>query len=176
MSKKKKRQASEQKPSVTIKEPPPSSLKQVVKWISIAVLICTLLSGLMTFASVLTIDVGAPLDSNNSFSYPFTVSNNMIVPLFGVTISCKYHDVEFEGGGTLDNTAAGSEDMLFVMAPHQTTTAPCQKGLNMTAPPKSGIVTIAVNYSPFLWPFKTSTIRHFKTEITADKKTIWLPQ
>ncbi len=176
MSKKKKRQASEQKPPVTTKEPPPSSLKQVVKWISIAVLICTLLSGLMTFATVLTIDVGAPLDSNNSFSYPFIVSNNMIVPLFGVTISCKYHDVEFEGGGTLDNTAAGSEDMLFVMAPHQTTTAPCQKGMNMTAPPKSGIVTIAVNYSPFLCPFKNSTLRHFKTEITADKKAIWLPQ
>ena len=176
MSKKKKRQATEQRPPVTPKPPPPSSLKQVVKWISIAVLICSLLSGLMTFASVVTIDAGAPLDSNNSFSYPFIVSNNMFVPLFGVTISCKYHDVEFEGGGTLDNTAAGSEEMLFVMAPHQTTTAPCQKGMNMNAPLKSGIVTIAVNYSPFLWPFKTSTIRHFKTEITADKKTIWLPQ
>ena len=176
MSKKKKRQTTEQRPPVTPKQPPPSSLKQAVKWISIAVLICTLLSGLMTFASVLTIDAGAPLDSNNSFSYPFIVSNNMIVPLFGVTISCKYHDVEFEGGGTLDNSATGSEEMLFVMAPHQTTTAPCQKGITMNAPLKSGIVTIAVNYSPFLWPFKTSTIRHFKTEITADKKTIWLPQ
>jgi hypothetical protein len=176
MSKKKKRQTSEQSAPVTLKQPPPSSLKQVVKWISIAVLICTLLSGLMTFASVLTIDAGAPVDSNNSFSYPFVVSNNMIVPLFGVTISCKYHDVEFEGGGTLENAAAGSEEMFFVMAPHQATTAPCQKGINVNAPLKSGMVTIGVNYSPFLWPFKTSTIRHFKTEITADKKTIWRPQ
>jgi hypothetical protein len=176
MSKKKKRQASEQKPSVTIKQPPPSSLKQVVKWISIAVLICTLLSGAMTFTDILTVDVGAARDTNNPFSSPFIVSNNLIVPLFGVTIACKYHDVEFEGGGTLDNTTADSEEMFFVMAPHQQTTAPCQKGIIMNAPLKSGIVTIAVNYSPFLWPFKTSTIRHFKTEITADKKTIWRPQ
>ena len=179
MSKKKKRQASEQRPPgplPTTKQPPPSSLKQIVKWISIAVLICSLLSGLMTFASVLTIAPGAPLDSSNSFSYPFLVSNNMMVPLFGVTISCKYHDVEFEGGGTLDSSAGGAEEMLSIMAPHQTTTAPCQKGITMNAPLKSGIVTIAVNYSPFLWPFKTTTIRHFKTEITADKKTLWLPQ
>ena len=175
MSKKKKRPAGEQRPPVTTKQPP-SSLKEVVKWISIAVLICTLLSGLMTFAPILTVDAGAPRDPNNPFSYPFIVSNNMIVPLFGVTISCKFHDVEFEGGGTLDNNAAGSEETFSIMAPHQKTTAPCQKGINMNAPLKNGAVTIAVNYSAFLWPFKTSTIRHFKTELTADKKTTWLPQ
>ena len=175
MSKKKKRLAAEQKSPVITKQPP-STLKEVVKWISIAVLICTLLSGAMTFAPILTVDAGAPLDSNNPFSSPFIVSNNMIVPLFGVTVACKYHDVEFEGGGTLDNAAAGSEETFSVMAPHQKTTAPCQKGINMKAPLKSGIVTIAVKYSAFLWPFKTSTIRHFKTEIAADKKTLWLPQ
>ena len=175
MSKKKKRPASEQKPPVTAKQPP-SSLKQVVKWISIAVLICTLLSGVMTFAPVLTVDAGAPRDPGNPFSSPFIVSNNMIVPLFGVTIACKYHDVEFEGGGTLDSNAAGSEETFSIMAPYQKTTAPCHKGFDMNAPLKSGTVTIAVAYSPFLWPFKTSTIRHFKTEITADKKTLWLPQ
>jgi hypothetical protein len=175
MSKKKKRLAAEQKSPVTTKQPP-STLKEVVKWISIAILISSLLSGLMTFAPVLTVDAGVPLDSNNPFSYPFIVSNNMIVPLFGVTIACKYHDVQLEGGGTLDNTAADSEEMFPVMAPHQKTTAPCQKGITMNAPLKSGIVTIAVNYSAFLWPFKTSTIRHFKTEISADKKTTWLPQ
>ena len=141
-----------------------------MKWISIGVLICSLLSGLMTFAPVLTVDAGTPLDSNNPFSYPFIVSNNMMVPLFGVTIACKYHDVELEGGGTLDNTAAGSEETFSVMTPHQKTTAPCPKEMNMTAPLKSGTITIAVSYSPFLWPFKTSTIRHFKTEIAADKK------
>ena len=175
MSKKKKRQATEQKPPVPTKQPP-STLKEVVKWISIAVLICTLLSGVMTFAPILTVDVGAPQDPNNPFSSPFIVSNNMIVPLFGVTIACKYHDVEFEGGGTLDNTAAGPEETFSVMAPHQKTTAPCQKRITINAPLRSGTATIAVNYSAFLWPFKTSTIRHFKTEITADKKTLWLPQ
>ena len=175
MPKKKKRPAGERRPSAPTKQPP-SFRKQVVKWISIAVLICTLLSGLMTFAPVLTVDAGAPLDPTNPFSYPFIVSNNMLVPLFGVTISCKYHKVEFEGGGTLDNNAAGSEETLSIMAPRQKTTAPCQKGINMSAPLKSGTVTIAVNYSPFLWPFKTSTIRKFKAEITTDKKTMWLPQ
>jgi hypothetical protein len=175
MSKKKKRQAIEQKHPVTTKQPP-STLKEVVKWISIAVLICTLLSGAMTFAPILTVDAGAPKDPSNPFSSPFIVSNNMIVPLFGVTIACKYHDVELEGGGTFDNTAAGSEETFSMMAPHQKTTAPCPKEINMSAPLKSGTVTIAVSYSPFLWPFKTSTIRHFKTEMAADKKTIWLPQ
>ena len=175
MSKKKKRSASEQKPPVTTKKPP-SSLKQVVKWISIAVLICTLLSGAMTFTTILTVDAGAARDTNNPFSSPFIVSNNLIVPLFGVTIACKYHDVEFEGGETLDTTTADSEEMFFVMAPHQQTTAPCQKRITINAPLRSGTATIAVNYSPFLWPFKASTIRHFKTEITADKKTLWLPQ
>ena len=175
MSKKKKRPASEQRPPITTNQPP-SSLKQVVKWISIAVLICTLLSGLMTFAPILTVDAGAPRDPNNPFSSPFIITNNMIVPLFGVTIACKYHDVEFEGGGTLDNSTAGSEDTFFIMTPYRKITAPCQKGINVNAPLKSGIVTVAVNFSPFLWPFKTSTIRHFKTEISADKKTTWLPQ
>ena len=175
MSKKKKRQASEQKLPVTTKQPP-STLKEVVKWISIAVLICTLLSGAMTFATILTVDAGAARDPNNPFSSPFIVSNNLIVPLFGVTIACKYHDVEFEGGGTLDSNAAGSEETFSIMAPYQKTTAPCQKGITMNAPLKNGAVTIAVSYSPFLWPFKTSTIRHFKTEIAADKKTLWLPQ
>ncbi|THJ24755.1 MAG: hypothetical protein CAF45_004245 [Nitrospira sp. CG24E] len=176
MSKKKKRQASsEQKPPVSTKQPP-STLKEVVKWISIGVLICTLLSGAMTFASILTVEAGAPQDASNPFSSSFIVGNNMIVPLFGVTIACKYHDVEFEGGGTLDNNAAGSEETFFLMASYKKITAPCPKDINMTAPMKSGIVTIAVSYSPFLWPFKTSTIRHFKTELAADKKILWLPQ
>ncbi len=176
MSKKKKRQAaSEQKPPVPTKQPP-STLKEVVKWISIAVLLCTLLSGAMTFASILTVEAGAPRDPNDPFSSSFIVGNNMIVPLFGVTIACKYHDVEFEGGATLDNNAAGSEETFFLMASYKKIPAPCPKDINMTAPLKSGIVTIAVSYSPFLWPFKTSTIRHFKTEIAADKKILWLPQ
>ena len=175
MSKKKKRQATEQKPLVPTKQPP-STLKEVVKWISIAVLICTLLSGAMTFTPILTVDAGAARDPTNPFSSPFIVSNNLILPLFGVTIACKYHDVEFEGGGTLDSNAAGSEETVSMMAPYQQATAPCLKGFEMNAPLKSGTVTIAVSFSPFLWPFKTSTIRHFKTEITADKKTIWRPQ
>ena len=175
MSKKKKRQATEQKPLVPTKQPP-STLKEVVKWISIAVLICTLLSGAMTFTPILTVDAGAARDPTNPFSSPFIVSNNLILPLFGVTIACKYHDVEFEGGGILDSNAAGSVETFSVMAPYQTITAPCQKGVDINAPLKSGTVTIAVSYSPFLWPFQTSTIRHFKAEITAEKKTIWLPQ
>ena len=73
----------------------------------------------MTFAPVLTVDVGAPLDPNNPFSYPFIVSNAMIVPLFGVTISCKYDEVTFEGEGPFDNTTVGSEETLSIMAPHQ---------------------------------------------------------
>ena len=176
MSKKKKRAAaSAQKHSAPVKQPP-STLKEVVKWISIAVLICTLLSGAMTFASILTVEAGAPRDPDNPFSSVFIVGNNMVVPLFGLTIACKYHDVEFEGGETLDNNVAGSEDTLSVMAPHEKLSAPCPKEINMTTPMKSGIVTIAVSYSPFLWPFKTSTIRHFKAEIAPDKKILWLPQ
>jgi hypothetical protein len=130
----------------------------------------------MTFTPILTVDAGAARDPNNSFSSPFIVSNNLILPLFGVTIACKYHDVELERGGTLDTNAAGSEETFPMMAPYQKTTAPCQKGFDMNAPLKRGTVTIAVSFSPFLWPFKTSTIRHFKIEITADKKSIWLPQ
>ena len=175
MSKKKKKiPVGEQKPPVTTSQPP-SSLKQVVKWISIAVLICTLLSGPMTFAPVLTIAVGAPQDPNNSFSYPFIVSNNMPVPLFGVTISCREEGI-FEGGETFDNKTGDSEETLTIMAPHRTTTAPCHRGFNINAPIESGTVTVGVSYSPFLWPFKSSTIRQFKADMNADKKTMWLPQ
>lgn len=175
MSKKKKLPAAERRPSA-VAEPPPSSLKQVVKWISIAVLICTLLSGLMTFAPVLTVDVGVPRDPNNPLSYPFIVSNDMIVPLFGVTISCRYDEVKFEGEETVDTKTLGSEETLSLMGPYQKTTAPCQRGVNITTPLKSATVTIAVSYSPFLSPFKTSTIRQFKADMNADKKALWLPQ
>ena len=175
MPKKKKQPAGGHRPPAPTKQPP-SFRKQVVKWISVTILICTSLSGLMTFAPVLTVDVGAPLDPNNPFSSPFIVSNDMIVPLFGVTIKCKYDEVTFEGGGPFDNTTVGSEETLSIMAPHQKTTAPCQRGFNINAPLKSGITTIAVSYSPFLWPFKTSKIRQFKAEMNADKKIIWLPQ
>ena len=130
----------------------------------------------MTFAPVLTVDVGVPRDPNNPLSYPFIVSNNMIVPLFGVTISCRYDEVKFEGEETFDTNTLGSEDTLSIMGPHQKTTAPCQRGFNIKAPLKSGIVTIGVSYSPFLWPFKTSTIRQFKAEVNADKTAIWLPR
>ena len=174
MPKKKKLSAEGRKPPTT--KQPPSFRKQVVKWISVTILICTSLSGLMTFAPVLTVDVGTPLDPNNPFSSPFIVSNAMIVPLFGVTISCKYDELKFEGGGTFDTNTLGSVETLSIMAPHQKTTAPCQRGFNSNAPLKSGIATIAVSYSPFLWPFKKSTIRQFKAEMNADKKTIWLPQ
>src|SRR5262249_15771915 len=128
MSKKKKLPAGERRPSA-IAEQPPSSLKQVVKWISVAVLLCTFLSGLMLFAPILTVDVGAPLDPNNPLSYPFIVSNEVLVPLFGVTISCRYEEVKFEGEETLDTKTLGSEETLSMMGPHQKTTAPCQRGV-----------------------------------------------
>ena len=78
----------------------------------------------------------------------------MIMPLSGVSIASKYDEVKFEGEGTFDSSALGSEETLSIMAPHQNTTAPCQRGLNMNASLKSGIVTIAVSYSPFSWPSK----------------------
>ena len=130
----------------------------------------------MTFAPVLTVEVGAPRDPNNPLSYPFIVRNDMIVPLFGVTISCRYDEMKFEGEETFDTNTRGSEDILSLIGPHQKTTAPCQRDIDLHAPLKSGVVTIGVSFSPFLWPFKTSTIRQFKAEMSADKKVIWLPR
>ena len=175
MSKKKKKTpASEPTPPI-IRNQPPSSLKRAVKWISVTVLICALLSGLMTLAPVLAIEVGAPGDPNNPFSYPFTVSNKMIVPLFGVTIVCK-EEGKFTGGEPFDNNTGGREEILSMMAPQRKTTAPCHRGFDIKAPLESGTVTIAVSYSPFLWPFKMSTIRQFRADMNADKKTVWLSQ
>jgi len=173
--KKNKRPAAERTPPL-ITNQPPTALKRAVKWISVTILICASLSGLMAFAPVLTIDVGTPQDPNDPFSSPFIVSNNMLVPLFGVTIVCKFDEGKFEGGETFDNKAVSAEETLSVMAPHKTITAPCQKGFNMNAPLESGIVTIGVSYSPFLWPFKMSTIHQFKAEVNADNKILWLPQ
>lgn len=175
MSKKKKKIPAAERTPPTITNQPPSPLKRAVKWISVTILICASLSGLMAFAPVLTIDVGTPQDPNNPFSYPFIVSNNMLVPLFGVTIVCR-EEGKFEGGGTFDNKTDGSEETLSIMAPHRKATAPCHRGFNITAPLESGMVTIGVSYSPFLWPFKMSTIRQFKADINADKKILWLPQ
>jgi hypothetical protein len=173
MSKKKKIQAGAPSPPI-ITTQPPSSLKRAVKWISITVLICASLSGLMAFFPVLTIDVGTPQDPNNPFSYPFIVTNNMVVPLFGVTIVCR-EEGTFEGGETFDNKS-NAEEILSMMGPHRKTTAPCHKGFDMKAPLASGTVSIGVSYSPFLWPFKMSAIRQFKTDMNADKNSIWLPQ
>lgn len=97
----------------------------------------------------------------------------MIVPLFGVTISYRYGEVKFEGEEMVDTKSLGSEETLSLMGSHQKTTAPCQRGLNIHAPLKSGIVALEIYYSPFLWPFKTSTIHQFKAEINADKKAMW---
>jgi hypothetical protein len=130
----------------------------------------------MAFVPGLTVEVGAPLDSNNPFSYPFIVSNDMVAPLFGVTIFCRYDDVTFDGEATVDQTPVGSEETLSILVPHQKTTAPCQRTFDSTAPLKSGRVTIAVSYFSFLWPFKTSMTRQFTAEINAGEKATWLPQ
>ena len=175
MSKKKKKTPAGEPTPPVISTQQPSSLKRAVKWVSVTILICASLSGLMAFAPVLTIDVGTPQDPNNAFTYPFIVSNNMLVPLFGVTVVCR-EEGKFEGGGTFDNKTDGSEETLPIMAPHRKATAPCHRGFEMKAPLESGTVTIAVSYSPFLWPFKLSAIRQFKAEVNADKKTLWLPQ
>jgi hypothetical protein len=174
MGKKKKLPAGGKRPPV-IAQQPPSSLKLVVKWISIAVLICTLLSGAMTFVSAPTVEVGVPRDPANPLSYPFIVGNNLILPLFGVTISCRYDDVKLEGEETFDTKALGADETLSIMGPHQKTTAPCQKDVSLPAPLKSGTVIIGVSYSPFLWPFKTSTIRRFTIDMRGDKNAVWRP-
>ena len=175
MSKKKKKgPATEPSPPITTNQPP-SSLKRTVKWISVTILICAALSGLLAFLPVLTVDVGTPQDPNNPFSYPIIVSNNLLVPLFGVTIVCR-EEGTFEGGETFDNKAAASEETLSMMGPHRKATAPCHRGFDMKAPLASGTVTVGVSYSPFLWPFKLSTIRKFKAEVNADKTTLWLPE
>lgn len=100
----------------------------------------------------------------------------MIVPLSRVAISCRYGEVKFEEEKTVDTKSLGSEETLSAMGPHQRTTASCERDLNIHARLKSGIVAIGVSYSPFLWPFKPSTIRRFKAEMNADRKAIRLPR
>ena len=154
----------------------PSQLQKIWRWIGGAITVLVCISGLLTFYPALTVDVGSPLDANNPFSYPFIVTNDTILPLFNVNISCHLDNVLLLDGGRFSNGAIKTEQTLSIMVPHQKTTAPCHRAIYTDSPATRGIVAIAVSYYPFLWPIKTSTTRYFGAEMTADKKTIWLPQ
>lgn len=149
---------------------------KIGKWITGSITALACISGLLSLWPVLTVDVGSPLDPNDPFSYPFIVSNDAIYPLFSVNISCKFDHGRFETGGSFDRNIVGSTKTISVMSPHQRLTAPCHTGFSMDAPLKSGSVAITVSYYPFLWPIKTFVSRSFRAAMTADKRTIWLPQ
>lgn len=149
---------------------------RIGKWITGPITVLACISGLLTFYPVITVDVGSPLDPNNPFSYPFIVTNDTILPLFSVNISCRFDKGIFDGGGIFDDNTIGTSDILPIMAPHRKTTAPCHTGYRVNFPLKSGIATITISYYPFLWPIKTFVSRSFNAAMNSDNKTIWLPR
>lgn len=159
---------------------PPSTLKQflVKTWKAFFVIITVLvsLSGLLSFWPLISIEVGPQLDAGNSLSIPFIVSNDGSIPLFSVNVSCRFESVLFNDNTKLINSVAGPTKRMFLLAPHEKTTGPCHDQIYIVHPIKNGILTVEVSHYPFIWALKMTASRSFKTIITSDSKTVWLPQ
>jgi len=152
-------------------------LRILSKIIGATITLLVTLSGVLAYWPLVAIDVGPSLDSDNPFSYPFIISNDGILPLFGVSVSCIFDKGKFEGGVLFENNRMVFENKLQIMAPHQKTTAPCHrmfglKGMTLI----SASTTIAVSFYPALWPSRTSVSRSFRAELTDGKGIVWLPE
>jgi hypothetical protein len=113
---------------------------------------------------------------NNSLSVPFIVSNDGILPLLSVNISCRLDNLTFENYGKIEGSKASTSTTLSLLAPHEKTTGPCHNQINWSSPITAGAITIEVSHHPLTWVPKMTTLRSFKATLTSDGKTVWLPQ
>jgi hypothetical protein len=152
-------------------------LAKLSKWFLSVVSALVVLSGLLSYMPLISVDVGPPINVNDPFSYPYIVSNDSLLPLFYVDISCTFKGGEFAGGGgSFNNNSINVTNILAYMAPHQRTTAPCNLGYSISVPLQKGTVSIDLSYHSFVWPLRTVTSRSFQAVLTSENKTIWLPQ
>jgi len=117
------------------KKRPPSMLKGwLAKFWKYLVGIITF-CGVLSFFPLISIDAGSQLDSDNQFSIPFIVSNDGLIPLRNVQITCRFDNLAFEGDNRMISSTAGPELRQTWLAPHQKTTGMALTHTLQTASP-----------------------------------------
>jgi hypothetical protein len=153
-----------------------SFLQRSWKWIASLASLLVLLSGLLTYFPLLTVDPGTPLDPNDFTSYPFSITNDSPLPLFGVYATCVLYDAKSIGDFHINNMGTNTRGEKVTLWPHQKTTPPCFSGIRLHMSIKKGTEIVTVYYHVFLWPFPVSTSRSFMAVLNSDGHTVFLAQ
>lgn len=141
----------------------------VVSVLGFAVLLCSLYP-------TISIEVGPQLDEDDSLSVPFVLTNEGMLPLFSVSIECKFERVDFQTHIFFKNVTAVPRHTKPSLAPRERMTGPCHEPFRSNVPINRGSLTIIVNHYPFIWmPPMLTSLRSFQA-FSSDTKTVWLPR
>jgi hypothetical protein len=117
----------------------------------------------------------SPINPDDPFSSPFTLSNKGILPIHDVLFSCTLRDVKWQDGGVMNIRTKTNADPIKRIKAGEATTTFC-KFLPYKAKIKSADIEVEVKYRPaYLFWSKRSSIR-FGTLKESDGTLRWVPK
>ena len=117
----------------------------------------------------------SPINPDDPFSSPFTLSNKGFLPIYDVLFSCTLRDVKWQDGGVMNIRTKTNADPIKRINAGEATTTFC-KFLPYNAKIKSADIEIEVMYRPaYLFWSKRSSIR-FGTVTESDGTLRWVPK
>lgn len=136
--------------------------------------------GVLSLLPRLSVSSSAPLNLDDPFSTPFTVSNDGPLSLFNVEFLCELNDVQtdryvrFQGGKffAITNTAFVAKKML----PAQKNDVPCsfRSVFAGFGPITTADISINIRFRPAFVPWHTNRRFRFYTVKGSDGRLRWL--
>ena len=126
------------------------------------------------FSSRITIRPGSPIDTSDSFSTPFEISNNGWLAITDVEVSCLYSKVEDVNHNTFTNVGQGWFTFPKIQ-PNHPATVQC-RAITSDAPFLRGDITINIAYSPRFLSIRKHEQFRYMVERGSDGVLHWLPQ
>lgn len=146
--------------------------------VKIVVVLATCLGLVVTLYSLFArigVTSDSPINPDDPFSSPFTLSNKGILPIYDVLFSCTLRDVKWQDGGVSNiRTKTNAAPIKRINAGEATTTF-C-KFFPYELKIKSADIEVEVKYRPAYLPWsKRSSIR-FGTVTESDGTLRWVPK
>ena len=136
-----------------------------------------LIGGLMFFASRVTVSSLSPLNRNDPFSTPFSISNDGVFPIYDVKFHCYFKDIAFpEGGGFSGFSVEETVPPIQIIEAGEKATYKCLLSVPNASSGSQADIYVVASYQPKFLPYRTEKPYRFVMQQGSDKQWYWFGQ
>ncbi len=136
-----------------------------------------LVSGLLVFASRVSVSSSTPLNPSDPFSTPFFISNDGLFAIYDVKFHCDLRGIKFpEGGGVSNISIIDDSPSISSIEASEKATTKCMISIPDATRNDHADIAIVISYRPKFFPYQKNKKFRFVMEQGFDKQWHWQPQ